>query len=292
MTAPTSAPHVRDRREYLHTPLLGGVELLAAEYRRHVFPRHVQDQGVIGLVEAGNIRFTGGGLNVDIGEGDLLFIAPGTVHEAYGDGDSAWGYRAIYLTPELWSASCARLGAAAPTDAAVVHDARLYTRAWRAHRELVSGTLAEGKFEDVVRALMAAMVGRQDQSVAASVSRDVESGLARVRRALDAAPTRRMSISEMASLSGLGRFHFLHEFSRVYGVSPYAYSLNRRLLEAQRRLAAGAPISLTALDVGFADQAHLTRHFLRTIGVTPGEYQKAYATTSRGMRGVGRAGAA
>ncbi len=290
MPANTSSPVLRDRREYLHTPLLGGVELLAAEYRQHVFPRHVQDQGVIGLVEAGHIRFIGGGIDAEIGDGDVLFIAPGTVHEAAGDGDGAWGYRAIYLTPAQWVSSCAALGAAPPTDAAIVHNDRLYGRAWRAHRDLVSGILAERRFEEVIRSLMAAVVEQKHQPTGTG-SREVESGLTRVRLALDSATTRRMTVPEMVALSGLGRFRFLHEFSRVYGVSPYAYSLNRRLLEAQRRLAAGAPISLTALEVGFADQAHLTRHFLRTIGVTPGEYQKAYTITAASSRGTARAAA-
>ena len=106
--------------------------------------------------------------------------------------------------------------------------------------------------------------------------RAVDGPLARVRRALDEQLTRRVPLGEMAALAGLSRFHFLRAFSRAYGVSPYAYSLNRRLLEAQRRLSHGAAISMTALEFGFADQAHLTRHFLRTIGVTPGEYQRAF----------------
>ncbi|MFN8582034.1 MAG: AraC family transcriptional regulator [Gemmatimonadaceae bacterium] len=279
----------RDRREYLHTPLLGGVELLAAEYRRHVFPRHVHEHAVIGLVEAGHIRFTSGGVHADVSEGDLLFIAPGTVHEACGDGHGAWSYRAFYLTVAQWREVSAELGAAAPNGARVVHDPALHTRAWRAHRALVSGSCGERAFTDTVRALLAASIDTQSRPAGDVAVSGVDAGLAHVRSALDAAPTRRMSISEMAKLAGLGRFHFLHEFSRAYGVSPYAYSLNRRLIEAQRRLAAGAPISTTAQDVGFADQAHLTRHFLRMIGVTPGEYQRAYGAPIRVMRASGRA---
>ncbi|MEM8643165.1 MAG: helix-turn-helix domain-containing protein, partial [Cyanobacteria bacterium P01_G01_bin.54] len=37
-------------------------------------------------------------------------------------------------------------------------------------------------------------------------------------------------------------------------------------------LAQGRPIIEVADDTGFADQSHLTRHFKRFVGVTPGQY--------------------
>lgn len=267
----------RERREYVHSPLLGGVELLAAEYRQHIFPRHVQEQVVLGIVERGRIRFVGGGIDMEMGEGDILFVAPGTVHEAVGHGDGAWTYRALYLTPDQWAASCTTLGASIPDGASVFRNASLTARLRRAHRHLVNGTLPERALEDVLRRLVDAVVTERSRVVHCPGGSEAGDALARVRQLLDTRYSRRMSLAEMASVSGLSRFHFLRAFSRAYGVSPCAYSVNRRLLEAQRRLSAGEPISMTALEVGFADQAHLTRHFLRTIGVTPGEYQRAFA---------------
>jgi AraC-like DNA-binding protein len=38
----------------------------------------------------------------------------------------------------------------------------------------------------------------------------------------------------------------------------------------------GHPICDAATASGFADQAHLTRSFRRTMGVTPGAYRGAY----------------
>jgi AraC-like DNA-binding protein len=34
----------------------------------------------------------------------------------------------------------------------------------------------------------------------------------------------------------------------------------------------GMPAAQAAVEVGFFDQAHLTRHFKRIYGVTPGRY--------------------
>lgn len=43
---------------------------------------------------------------------------------------------------------------------------------------------------------------------------------------------------------------------------------------AKSLLRAGLPITLVATEAGFYDQAHLTRHFKRIVGLTPGRYVK------------------
>ena len=49
--------------------------------------------------------------------------------------------------------------------------------------------------------------------------------------------------------------------------------LNRvRLAKAKKLITDGIPLAIVAVEVGFADQSHFTRHFLKTYGVTPGEY--------------------
>ena len=41
-------------------------------------------------------------------------------------------------------------------------------------------------------------------------------------------------------------------------------------------LEAGRPIAETAIATGFADQSHLHRHFERSLGLTPGAYQRCF----------------
>ena len=47
-----------------------------------------------------------------------------------------------------------------------------------------------------------------------------------------------------------------------------------RVRHARRLLREGASPSDTALECGFADQAHLTRHFKARSGVTPAAFRK------------------
>jgi AraC-like DNA-binding protein len=46
----------------------------------------------------------------------------------------------------------------------------------------------------------------------------------------------------------------------------------RRVDLARRLLLDGMPPSLAAAEAGFYDQAHLTRHFKRALGTSPGRY--------------------
>ncbi|MNL57460.1 DNA-binding transcriptional activator FeaR [compost metagenome] len=46
----------------------------------------------------------------------------------------------------------------------------------------------------------------------------------------------------------------------------------RRLEQARRMIATGHSLAGAALETGFADQAHFTRHFKRAYGVTPGRW--------------------
>jgi AraC family transcriptional regulator len=69
--------------------------------------------------------------------------------------------------------------------------------------------------------------------------------------------------------------HFARSFRAATGAPPYAYVLSRRPQHARELLLkSDRPISAIALDVGFANQSHLTATFQRTFGVAPASFRK------------------
>ena len=84
-----------------------------------------------------------------------------------------------------------------------------------------------------------------------------------------------VALQTLAAIAGVSRFHLVHAFARTYGVPPHRYQTYLRVTAAQQQLRGGVPASL--VDAGFADQSHLTRHFKRITGVTPGEYAAQHA---------------
>jgi AraC-like DNA-binding protein len=58
-------------------------------------------------------------------------------------------------------------------------------------------------------------------------------------------------------------------------MTPHAYLVDVRVRRAKDELKRGETPVATAMTVGFADQAHLTRAFKARVGVGPGAYARA-----------------
>jgi AraC family transcriptional regulator len=81
---------------------------------------------------------------------------------------------------------------------------------------------------------------------------------------------RDISLDEIAAASGVSRYHMAHAFGTATGHSVMRYVRGRRLSEAARVLAKGAPDILTvALDAGYGSHEAFTRAFRDQFGVTP-----------------------
>jgi len=79
-----------------------------------------------------------------------------------------------------------------------------------------------------------------------------------------------LTLDEIAGLSGVSRFHLSRAFGLATGSSVMRYVRGRRLTEAARALAAGAPdILAVALDAGYGSHEAFTRAFREQFGVTP-----------------------
>ena len=82
------------------------------------------------------------------------------------------------------------------------------------------------------------------------------------------------TLQELADAVGANRFVLLRAFRRRHGVPPHAFTLRVRIERARMMLARGADISETSLELGFADQPHMSRIFKRIVGLSPGAYRR------------------
>jgi len=79
-----------------------------------------------------------------------------------------------------------------------------------------------------------------------------------------------LALPQLAQLAGLGLSHFKTLFRRAAGLPLHQYVIRRRVERARELLIRGdLPISQVALEVGFAHQSHMARHFRRLLGVAP-----------------------
>src|SRR5215469_1651374 len=81
---------------------------------------------------------------------------------------------------------------------------------------------------------------------------------------------RDLTLNSIAEACGVSRSHLANAFGTATGLSVMHYVRARRLSEAAKALAGGAPDILTvALDAGYASHEAFTRAFREQFGVTP-----------------------
>jgi hypothetical protein len=87
------------------------------------------------------------------------------------------------------------------------------------------------------------------------------------------------------STFGLNQFAPRHQ---VIGLAPHQYLLRCRLQNAQKLLStdAGRSIGDVAAEAGFADQAHLARHFRCAFGKSLQQFRRAHKETKQSARRV------
>src|SRR6266852_7840571 len=79
-----------------------------------------------------------------------------------------------------------------------------------------------------------------------------------------------LTLDEIAGIAGISRFHMVRAFAAATGLSVMRYVRARRLSEAARALADGAPDILgVALDADYGSHEAFTRAFRDHFGVTP-----------------------
>jgi AraC-like DNA-binding protein len=263
---------------------LGGLELIEAVHDRPYFARHAHPTYAIGLVHRGANRFRYRGAFHTASAGALCTVTPDEAHSVEPAGDAGFAYRCLYPRIEMMRLAAESLGGrrVAGTLALppVIEDATA-ARSIRALFEAEEVGAPRLVRETKLLAILARVVVRHATApVVPRTSTPSAAALARARDYLAEHFAENVSLSRLATMVGLDPFALLRGFSRVHGLPPHAWLLQERVRRAQSLLRTGLPPARVAAELGFADQSHLTRHFKRIVGVTPGRYRAGCGASS------------
>lgn len=81
-----------------------------------------------------------------------------------------------------------------------------------------------------------------------------------------------VGLKEIAQAAGLSRGEVCRAFAREYGMTPYAYKLAIRADRARAQIAMGVELGELSLNAGYWDQAHFSKQFRKTFGLSPRDY--------------------
>jgi len=251
---------------------LPGVEAIKLKSTRK-FPRHSHDQFGIGVITFGGHRSWSSIGSVDAVCGDIIMVNPGEMHDGSSLDGKPRGWRMLFFEPEI---ACKILGdeerSRTPTLQPTVRDRHQYLRLNRLF-DAVTDPQPDSLDIDECLVRTLAYAFRHHGSQLPSRFPALPS-VDRVVKLIDREPEIPHSLQEMADMAGASRFHFLRGFARVTGATPHAYIVQQRVRLARRLLAAGMEVGHASAEAGFADQSHMTRAFVKQIGITPARYRR------------------
>lgn len=262
-----------------HAPDVMDALMLRGRFTDHRYPPHAHDTHCVAVI-------TGGALVVETPReqrvcrrGDVVVIDADTVHSGHAAGAEGWKMRVAHVAPAALAADCERLGlprsdAFAPKSS-FIGDGQLFADLWGVNWCSEVGDDPLKRSERLVCALFTLL------GVHAARPRKPEPGAREprivrvVKSRLTDDLTSKLTLDALAGEFRVTPFVLLRAFLREEGLSPHAYRQQARVRRAVKLLQQQRPLADIAMDTGFADQAHFTRVFKQTIGVTPKVFQAA-----------------
>ena len=267
-------PPVRGIREVLHATF-------AAD--SHAYPMHTHDSWTLLVVDTGAVRYRLHGAEHHASAAQVTLLPPHVPHDGCAAGPAGFRKRVVYLEERLVDP---RL-----VDRAVRDPARTWRPLLRSvdalHRAVLEGD--EPLWGETALEVVLAQVERQwGTGTSAGAERDRSSSRPsqkriadQLRLMLDASVVEGLSLHDAAATLGCSSSSLVHGFHRHVGMPPHRYLVSRRVDLARRLLLEGRPAAEAAVLAGFHDQAHLTRHFKRLLGVPPAAWAASRVTAGQ-----------
>jgi AraC-like DNA-binding protein len=247
-----------------HPSVAGVREVFHARFTEHAYPSHTHDAWTLLIVDDGLVRYDLDRHDHGATRDAVTLLPPGVPHDGRSVRPEGFRKRVLYLDRTVLAD--ALVGAA--VDHPSVADPLLRMRIHQLHTVLARRT------EDLAAASRLSFVTERLAShLGAARPPHHKAGVAHVLRVLiDADVPGGVRLDEVAAALDVHPASLVRAFSREFGIPPHRYLTGRRLELARGDLLDGRPPAEAATRAGFYDQAHLTRHFTRLLGVGPARY--------------------
>ncbi|MDH2389767.1 AraC family transcriptional regulator [Streptomyces sp. HNM0663] len=270
----------------------GVVEVLHARFTEHAYPMHVHDAWTLLIVDDGAVRYDLHRHRHGTPDDTVSLLPPHIPHNGSPATPRGFRKRVVYL--DMTQLDERFIGPAVDTPDLV--DPLLRRRVGRLHTVLAhrgDELEAESRLALISERLRMHLRPGAASGGAAFGGGGLDGGAAfgggaslgygplgrgvagDLRDLLDARLVEGLGLAEAARQLHAHPTHLVRAFTAAFGIAPHQYVVSRRVDLARRLLLDGRPPHEVAPAAGFYDQSHLTRHFKRILGTTPGRYAAA-----------------
>jgi AraC-like DNA-binding protein len=242
-------------------------EVFHAHFRRHAYPVHTHTVWTLLILDDGVLQYDLDRHEHGTLRSQVVLLPPHVPHNGRTAAPQGFRKRVLYLPEDALGADL--IGPA--TDQPTLMDPLLCQRIGTLHDTLAAAgdeLEAQSRFALIVERL-GKHVRRDLRPAPPRPGRGLADDL---RDLLDARVVAGLPLEEAALLLHADPTHLIRAFTRRFSLPPHQYLTGRRVELARKLLLSGRPAAAVATEAGFYDQSHLTRHFKRMLGVSPGRY--------------------
>lgn len=256
-----------------HVPGFESLELLRGQRVTQEYPRHWHENLYLCATLRGTSVLYCRGASWQTRPGSLALVAPGEIHS---NRKAHCNFRCVFVEPQALRHATEQLIERSIHEISFrsgLIDDRLTSQTFlQAHRSLEQGDACLDQSHLAMSFLHRLAVRHAAPAIPSLRLGNESCAVRQARRFLDEHYAERVSLQQLATYARLSPYHLHRSFCRYVGMPPHQYQLELRIMKAKSFLRIGRSISETASIVGFVDQSHLTRHFKRSVGVTPGQF--------------------
>lgn len=256
-----------------------GIETLRAHFEGHAYDPHWHDSYLVGVTEQGVQQFNCRRARHQSTPGKVFLLEPGDIHDGEAPTADGFTYRMLYLDPQWLQRALGAVFDNAPDNSELSFANTLASDSRLTHAtSLAFETLHGGEMKIVRQTALDGLLERLTSHLHWRTRYGEDPRLPLVaqkaRDYLHANAQLDIGLDQLAAVTGVDRFRLTRAFKAAYGIAPHAYLVQLRLVTARRLLARGEQPATVAMTLGFADQSHLGRWFVRAYGLTPALYRK------------------
>ncbi len=258
---------------WLRPPQLGGWEYLVAHRSRHLWTVYHETYALCAGVQLwGQSWRYRGRTHTRLSPG-MMLMEPGELHRTLAMPNGAQ-FKVAQILPAAVANAAGELGMSG-----VVHlcraqtdDPELTAAVWRLGEMAERGTVETLEAQTLQAVVLRHLLSHAERPPRSAEGGDEPAAMERAREYLRTHVLAQITLDELATVAGIGRFRLLRAFQRRFGVPPHTYHNQLRVERARAMLRKGMTPAVVSAEMGFCDQSHFTRHFKKILGVTPGEY--------------------
>ncbi len=234
------------------------------------FPLHLHRLFCIGTIEKGNALFKDDKKEILLHEGDVFLINAGEPHTLQSIDDNGFDHFVLCLERDLNFYYNEERAKSTRFKTTIVSDVELGIKISSYCEQILHN-------ESVLDRECILMNLLQDISCFCDIEDREEQNcncIHQVCNYINQNCTELFTLSDLADIAHLSKYHFSRLFKTEIGLTPYEYLIQLKIKCSKELILKGnSPIEV-ALELGFADQSHFINLFKKYTGVTPMKFLK------------------